>query len=120
MRMEIRITKMLLAEPQTMGDHFKKQIDELKPSIDDLCGCGSNFKYKDCCKNVPIEFRTSWTELSIRERNLAFCRAIKDVLGLNSGKTWTDVRQEMNEEQIVELYQFLLLPLGRLTQIYIH
>jgi len=95
-----------LGRTSNHGDHFKKQIDELKPSIDDLCGCGSNFKYKDCCKNVPIEFRTSWTELSIRERNLAFCRAIKDVLGLNSGKTWTDVRQEMNEEQIVELYQF--------------
>lgn len=86
------------------SDHLKKEIDEAKVGRNDRCGCGSNRKYKNCCKDVPEELRTSWSELSIRERNLAFCRAIKRVLGLDVGKTWLDVRREINEEQIAKIY----------------
>ncbi|MCK5335039.1 MAG: DUF4238 domain-containing protein, partial [Gammaproteobacteria bacterium] len=69
------------------SEHLKKETDESKLGRNDMCGCGSNRKYKHCCNDLPEEFRTSWTELSIRERNLAFCRAIKGILGLDAGKT---------------------------------
>ncbi|WP_220384940.1 hypothetical protein, partial [Klebsiella pneumoniae] len=56
--------------------------------------------------------------LSIRERNLAFCNCIKDVLGLNKGKTWLDVRKELTEEHITKIYEFyaILWPID--TDIY--
>ncbi len=100
------------------NEHLKKDTNESKLGEKDLCGCGSNQKYNHCCKNVPNNLRTSWTELSIRERNLAFCRAIKEVLGLDAGKTWLDVRREMTEEQIAKIYSFYSILWPRETDIY--
>lgn len=68
------------------------------------CGCGSGRKYKHCCLNVPEENRPAWDVLSIRERNIVLYRGIYDILGLNKGKTWGDVRRELSNEQIVEIY----------------
>lgn len=98
--------------------NLKKETDESKLGRNDICGCGSNRKYKNCCKDLPDELRTSWTELSIRERNLAFCRAIKKILGLDAGKTWLDVRREITEEQISEIYGFFAVLWPRETDIY--
>lgn len=88
------------------NEYLKKEIDESKLQRNDKCGCGSNRKYKHCCKNLPKELRTSWTELSIRERNLAFCRAIRRILGLEAGRTWLDVRRDITDEQIAKIYGF--------------
>lgn len=92
------------SKPQ--NEYLKKKTDESKLGRNDLCGCGSNRKYKNCCQDLPKELRTSWTELSIRERNLAFCRAIKGILGLNDGKSWLDIRREISNEQISRIYGF--------------
>lgn len=100
------------------SEHLKKETDESKLGRNDMCGCGSNRKYKHCCKDLPEELRTNWTELSIRERNLAFCRAIKGILGLDAGKTWLDVRREITEEQIAEIYGFYSTLWPRETNIY--
>lgn len=100
------------------NEHLKIETDESKLGRNDKCGCGSNRKYKHCCKDVPKELRTSWTELSIRERNLAFCRAIKGILGLDAGKTWLDVRREITEEQIVKIYGIYSVIWPRETDIY--
>lgn len=100
------------------NQHLKKETNESKLSRNDMCGCGSNRKYKHCCKDLPEELRTSWTELSIRERNLAFCQAIKGVLGLDAGKTWLDVRREISEEQIAKIYGFYSTLWPRETDIY--
>jgi hypothetical protein len=100
------------------NEHLKKETDESKLGRNDKCGCGSNRKYKHCCKDIPKELRTSWTELSIRERNLAFCRAIKGILGLDAGKTWLDVRREITEEQIVKIYGIYSVIWPRETDIY--
>jgi hypothetical protein len=100
------------------NEYLKKQTDESKLKRNDICGCGSNRKYKHCCKDVSEELRTSWTELSIRERNLAFCRAIKGILGLDSGKTWLDVRRNITEEQIAKIYGFYSTLWPRETNIY--
>lgn len=100
------------------NEHLKKETDESKLGRNDKCGCGSNRKYKHCCKDVPQELRASWIELSIRERNLAFCRAIKGILGLDSGKTWLDVRREITDEQIARIYRFYSALWPRETDIY--
>ncbi|AUZ84772.1 DUF4238 domain-containing protein [Methylophaga nitratireducenticrescens] len=95
-----------------------KKTEESKLGRNDLCGCGSYKKYKHCCKDLPLNLRTSWNELSIRERNLAFCRAIRGILGLDAGKTWLDVRREITEEQIVRVYSFYSALWPRETNIY--
>ena len=69
-------------------------------------------------QRLPEELRTSWTELSIRERNLGFCRVIKGVLGLDAGKTWLDVRREITEEQIAKIYGVYSVLWPRETDIY--
>ena len=37
---------------------------------------------------------------------MAFCCEIKGILGLEAGKTWLDVRSEINEKQIDRIYGF--------------
>lgn len=98
--------------------HLKKETDESKLSRNDMCGCGGSRKYKNCCKDFPKELRPSWTDLSIRERNLAFCRAIREILGINSGKTWQDVKREISDEQISRIYRFFANTWPRDTDIY--
>jgi len=97
---------------------LKKETNESSLGRNDMCGCGSGRKYKRCCKNLPVDLRSSWNELSIRERNLAFCRAIKGVLGLDIGKSWLDVRREISEEQIAKIYGFYSAFWPRETDIY--
>ena len=99
-------------------DFLDKCIDESVLGRNDFCGCGSGKKYKKCCNGVSEGKRTTWTAASVRERNLALCNAIKDILGLDSGKTWTDVRREITEDQIVDIYQFYALLWPSETDIY--
>ena len=75
---------------------------ELKPR--DLCGCGSGIAYGKCCQSKPVAFRPSWTERTIRERNLMLHRGILSILGMDSGKDWVAVRKNLTEEQIKEVY----------------
>ena len=97
---------------------LSKCIDENTLGRNDSCGCGSGKKYKMCCRELPESKRTTWTELSIRERNLALCRAIKDILQLNKEKIWKDVRSGITEEQIKEIYEFYALLWPTETDIY--
>ena len=75
---------------------------ELRPS--DACGCGSGETFRDCCRSRPEALRPAWDELSIRERNLRFYHGILNILGLSEGKSWTDVRRTLTEEQIRQVY----------------
>ncbi|MDL2286577.1 DUF4238 domain-containing protein [Desulfococcaceae bacterium OttesenSCG-928-F15] len=97
---------------------LNKVIDEGKIGRNDFCGCGSGHKYKRCCLNVPVDLRTTWDVASIRERNLAFCGCIRDVLGLDNGKTWVDIRRELSEDQISKIYGFYSFLWPRETDIY--
>ncbi len=97
---------------------LKKNTNEGRIGRNENCGCGSGRKYKSCCRDVPLELRTSWTDLSIRERNLAFCNCIRDVLGLDKNKTWLDVRGELSEKQISDIYEFYSVLWPRETDIY--
>lgn len=100
------------------NENLKKEANEKKLGRNDYCGCGSGRKYKHCCKDLPDELRTSWSELSVRERNLAFCRAIKGILGVDAGKTWLDIRREITEKQISDIYSFYSFIWPRETDIY--
>lgn len=94
-------------------DFLIKPLPPGAPSPGDPCGCGSGQKYHCCCKGRPTALRPSWTEVSIRERNLILFRGITDILDLSSGKSWVDVRRSLTNEQIVRVYSLyeLLWPL---------
>lgn len=83
--------------------HRKTSQSNLSPNND--CGCGSGRKFKHCCKNLPKADRPSWDICSIRERNLMLCRAIQDILGLTTGKTWDDVRRDLSDEHVKRIYE---------------
>ncbi len=86
-------------------ESLQKSIDENKINVNDYCGCGSAKRYKNCCKNKEKEKRSSWKELSIRERNIIFIRGITDILDIDKGKEWIDIRKELNAQQVKEIYE---------------
>ena len=90
---------------QVPENNSLKKVKKKSLNGNDPCGCGSGKKYKYCCKRKPVSVRPTWDELSIRERNLIFCNKIKEILGLADGKTWNDVRKELSDNQIKEIYQ---------------
>ncbi len=100
------------------NEHLNKETNEARLGRNDMCGCGSGKKYKNCCRGVPHELRTTWNVASIRERHLMFCNCIRDVLGLDSGKTWLDVRRELSDDQIKKIYGFYSALWPRETDIY--
>lgn len=71
----------------------------------DACGCGSGRPLKVCCAGRPVELRPSWSELSIRERNLMHARAIAKIVGLAEGKDWAAARRELTDEKIAEIHK---------------
>lgn len=71
----------------------------------DSCGCGSGRPLKQCCAGRPVELRPSWSELSIRERNLMHARAITNILGFADGKGWEAARRELTDEKIAEIHK---------------
>lgn len=82
---------------------IKKPLEKaLRPN--DYCGCGRGKSFRDCCELKPETQRPTWNEKSIRERNLMFLNAMSNVLELESGKDWTQIRRELTDEKIGEVY----------------
>lgn len=82
---------------------IKKPPDKpLRPG--DYCGCGRGKSFKECCQSKPEALRPAWNEKSIRERNLMLQNAIVQVLELESGKDWVQVRRELTDEKIGQIY----------------
>mgnify|MGYP001569941107 CR=1 FL=1 len=92
---------------RTSGAHayLRKERRPGKPGRNDPCGCGSGRKFRKCCEGVPEGDRPSWSVYSIRERNLMFCRAVQDILGLNAGRTWDDVRKDLSDDQVKRIHE---------------
>lgn len=92
---------------RTSGSHqyLRRERRKTAPGPNDSCGCGSGRKFKRCCKDVPEADRPTWDVYSIRERNLMLCRAVQDILGLASGKTWDDVRRELSDQQVKHIHE---------------
>lgn len=94
-----------------------KKVPGSAPSPNDLCGCGSGRRFKKCCFGIAIEDRPPWETYSIRERNMMFGDAVVDILGLNNGKTWEDVRRELNNDQVKSIHEMLAMLWPRGTNI---
>jgi hypothetical protein len=75
------------------------------PRPQDQCGCGSGRAYRQCCRSVPAPLRPSWAEKSIRERNLMLFNALTRLLELDSGKGWAQVRRDLTDAKISEIYR---------------
>jgi len=69
------------------------------------CGCGSGRRFRDCCRAISIALRPTWHEMSIRERNIALYRMVAHTLDFQN-KDWTQIRRELNDEQIKSVYEF--------------
>jgi hypothetical protein len=91
---------------RTSGSHEylrKKRKTNVRPN--DFCGCGSGRKYKRCCQDRPEQERPSWDVFSIRERNLMFSHAVQNILGLDKGNTWEDVRRNLSDDQVKKIHE---------------
>ena len=100
------------------NEYLNKKIYESELGQNDICGCGSGKKYKNCCLGLTEKLRPTWSELSIRERNLLFCEAIRDILGVDIGKSWLEVRRGITNEQIAEIYGYYGFLWPKETDIY--
>jgi hypothetical protein len=70
------------------------------------CPCGSGKKFKKCHLNKLQTPRDNPNlQRSIKERNIILYNAIVDIFGFNKGKTWSDFRREMSDDQVRELYK---------------
>ncbi|MCK9908377.1 DUF4238 domain-containing protein [Microbacteriaceae bacterium K1510] len=81
-----------------------KKLPEKPLRPGDYCGCGRGKSFGDCCQPKPEALRSAWNEKSIRERNLMLQNAIVNVLELESGKDWVQIRRELTDEKIGEVY----------------
>jgi hypothetical protein len=70
----------------------------------DYCGCGRGKSFKECCQSKPEALRPAWNEKSIRERNLMLQNGVVNVLELESGKDWVQIRRELTDEKIGKIY----------------
>lgn len=85
--------------------YLRKSKRERSPELYEGCGCGSGRNFKDCCFGKSEAERPSWAHLSIRERNIILFNCITGVTGLSRGKSWDDVRKELNDEQIKRIHE---------------
>ncbi|NLE60592.1 MAG: DUF4238 domain-containing protein, partial [Planctomycetes bacterium] len=82
---------------------LQKELPASPLNPKDVCGCGSGVRFGQCCGPKPVELRPSWTERSIRERNLMLFRGLSKLLELDS-KDWTQVRRDLTDEKIATAY----------------
>lgn len=85
-------------------DYLRKDLPPGDPRSDEPCRCGSGKAYQACCEELLPEDRMPWDVFSIRERNLMFCNAIEEILGLTRGKSWEDVRRELADDQVKNIH----------------
>lgn len=86
------------------NEYLRKEAPPADPAPEAPCPCGSGKSYALCCKDIPPADRMPRDVYSIRERNLMFFRAIENILGLNAGKSWEDVRRELSDEQVKQIH----------------
>ena len=85
-------------------DFLIKKLPDKPLRSRDACGCGSGKPFKDCCQSKPEALRPAWNERSIRERNLMLQNAIINILELESGKDWVQIRNELTDDKIGKIY----------------
>lgn len=93
-----------LGRTEKENPHLIKNAHGYNPPPNAPCTCGSGKKFKKCCSGKPANQRPSAKYRGIRERNIFLCDVIQETLGLDKGKTWDDVRRELSDEQVKEIY----------------
>jgi hypothetical protein len=88
-------------------EHLKKKQMSKPLSRNDQCGCGSGRAFRNCCEGRQSEDRPSWDVYSIRERNIMLINAVKEILGLDEGKSWDDVRKDLSDDQVKRIHVVL-------------
>lgn len=81
-----------------------KPLAQTPPVGSDACPCGSGAAFDACCQALPAWERPSWNVMGLRERNLAFIRAVVGILGLDADRSWDDVRRELSNEQVARIH----------------
>ena len=89
------------------GHESLKKKTQPAPAPDGPCGCGSGRRYRRCCLGVSEGDRPPWDVYSIRQRNQVFFTAVVDILGVNDGKTWDDIRRDLSDEQVKRIHEIL-------------
>lgn len=85
--------------------YLNKEQPATKLLANDNCPCGQGKKFKNCCRDKEMSKRPAWDVYSIRERNLILFGQINEILGLNEGKEWEDIRRELSDEQVKDIHQ---------------
>lgn len=85
-------------------EYLTKDPPAEEPRPEDWCTCGSGYQYRECCRDLDAEDRPPSNLFGIRERNLMFIHAIDEILGLNAGKNWEDVRRELSGAQVARIH----------------
>ncbi|AJD41688.1 hypothetical protein RGR602_CH02362 [Rhizobium gallicum bv. gallicum R602sp] len=78
-------------------------VNPLRPRDD--CGCGSGLPFRECCNPKPLALRPAWGLMSIRERNLMLFRGIVKILAFEEKEDWVQVRRDLTDEKISEVYR---------------
>lgn len=81
-----------------------KEQPKTQPRPREYCPCGSGQSFGNCCQRKPAHLRMSWTEKSIRERNMMFMDALVQLFDLEN-KDWDTIRREMTDEKIANMYR---------------
>jgi uncharacterized protein YchJ len=81
-----------------------KSAPKNTPRARDYCPCGSGQAFSNCCRDKPAHLRMSWTEKSVRERNMMFMDALTRLFELPN-KDWDTIRREMTDEKIARMYR---------------
>ena len=92
---------------RTSQEHIfvAKPVPDAPPAPEDQCPCGAKATFEACCAKVPRWERPPWDVLSVRERNLAFLRAIGRVLELTEADGWQKVQRTLSDEQVATLHR---------------
>lgn len=92
---------------RTSRDHefVAKAPPAAVPAPTDMCPCGAEAMFGECCARVHPWERPPWDVLSLRERNLSFLRAIGGVLDLTEDESWHNVQRTLSDHQVSTLHR---------------
>ncbi|MBZ5672407.1 MAG: SEC-C domain-containing protein [Acidobacteriia bacterium] len=81
----------------------------MKTGRNNPCPCGSGLKYKKCHGRpgpaTAARPASKVQSFSLRERNLTLLAAIVDIFGMASARGWDEVKENVSDDRVRELYR---------------
>jgi hypothetical protein len=84
------------------------QQDHMKTGRNDPCPCGSGKKFKNCHLKAPFlnpPKSTPYPQFTLQDQAVILAAEAADIFGLTRGKSWEDVRRDINDDQIRTFYR---------------